>query len=75
MRRSTILTSLVGFGALVVVSGSPTAQQNTAQIERVKDNLYLLNGGRAAPGSQSTTAAFVMTDGVAPTRSKTSCVG
>ena len=65
MRRGTILTSLVGLGALTVAVASPTAQQNTAQIERVKDNLYLLNGARAAPGSQSTTAAFVMTDGVA----------
>ncbi len=64
MRRSTTLTGLVGLGALAVVVASPTAQQNTAQIERVKDNLYLINGGRAAPGNESTTAAFVTTNGV-----------
>ncbi len=49
---------LVGLGTLAIVVASPTVQQNVAQIEQVKDNLYLVTGG------VSNTAAFVTTQGV-----------
>jgi glyoxylase-like metal-dependent hydrolase (beta-lactamase superfamily II) len=59
------LTGLVGLGVLAIVVASPTAQQNRAQIEQVKDNLYLIMPDTGArPGSASTTAAFVTANGV-----------
>ena len=58
MRRLATLTALVGLGTLAIVVASPTVQQNVAQIEQVKDNLYLVTGG------VSNTAAFVTTQGV-----------
>ena len=64
MKRGMTLASLVGLGAVAIAVASPSAQQHTAQIERVKDNLYLINGARASPGANSTTAAFVTTTGV-----------
>ena len=41
MKRGMTLASLVGLGAVAIAVASPSAQQHTAQIERVKDNLYI----------------------------------
>ena len=46
MRRITILSTLIALG-LVAAMGRPTAQGNVAEIENVKDNLYVIIGGVA----------------------------
>jgi glyoxylase-like metal-dependent hydrolase (beta-lactamase superfamily II) len=52
-----VLVGLVVAGAAAVVS-QPVAQQNVAEIEQVKDNLYMITGGGG------NTAAFVTDGGV-----------
>jgi len=58
MRRSVVLGVLLGVGMAMVGARALTAQQNTAAIQNVRDNLYLLTGGGG------NTAALVTDDGV-----------
>lgn len=63
MRRSFVLSGLVMTGALVALAGlsaqQPASQgPNVAQIEKVKDNLYVITGGGG------NTAAYVTANGV-----------
>ena len=57
MKRIVVLGLLIAGGALVVACGMG-AQGNVAEIEQVKDNLYLITGGGG------NTAAFVTDGGV-----------
>ena len=57
MRRIVVLGVLIAVGAVAMVS-RPGAQENVAEIEQVKDNLYLITGGGG------NTAAFVTEGGV-----------
>ena len=56
--RGSILSAVVGVGALVMATAPLTARQNVAQIEKVKDNLYVIKGGGG------NTAAFITANGV-----------
>jgi cyclase len=59
MGRGSILSAVVGIGALVMATAPLTArQQNEAKLEKVKDNLYVIIGGGG------NTAAFVTAGGV-----------
>jgi cyclase len=59
MGRGSILSAVVGIGALVMATAPVTArQQNEAKLEKVKDNLYVIVGGGG------NTAAFVTANGV-----------
>lgn len=57
MRRVTVLGMLIVIG-LVASLGRPVAQGNVAEIEQVKEDLYMITGGGG------NTAAFVIDDGV-----------
>ncbi len=58
MKRVAVLGALVAVGFVATLS-RPVAQGNVAEIEQVKDNLYLITGGGG------NTAAFVTDSGVA----------
>ena len=57
MRRIAALGVLIAVGVVATMS-RPVAQGNVAEIENVKDNLYMITGGGG------NTAAFVTDDGV-----------
>ncbi len=57
MRRITVLVALIAIG-LAATIGRPVAQGNVAEIEQVKDNLYVIIGGGG------NTAALVTGNGV-----------
>lgn len=57
MRRITVLAALAAIGLAATIS-RPAAQGNVAEIEQVKDNLYVITGGGG------NTAALVTDDGV-----------
>lgn len=56
--RAGILSGLVGLGALTMAVAPLVARQNVAQLEKVKDKLYVIKGGGG------NTAAFVTGKGV-----------
>ena len=62
MRRAAILAVLMGAGGLAVAAKAaqtpPPAQPQTAEIQKVRDNLYVITGGGG------NTAAFVTAKGV-----------
>ena len=58
MKRLAALTGLLIAGALAVALTQGQAQQNVAEIQKVKDNLYMITGGGG------NTAAFVTAKGV-----------
>jgi cyclase len=67
MRRLAVLGVLVAIGTLAIVV--VRAQQNPIEIrlEKVKDNLYIITGGRASPtqgGISGVTTVFVADSGV-----------
>ena len=45
MKRLAALTGLLIVGALAVALTQGQAQQNVAEIQKVKDNLYMITGG------------------------------
>ena len=57
MRRITVLAAVIAIGLAVAIS-RPVAQGNVAEIEHVKDNLYVIIGGGG------NTAALVTGEGV-----------
>jgi glyoxylase-like metal-dependent hydrolase (beta-lactamase superfamily II) len=57
-RRTIVLSMIVGIGAAAAALAPVRAQQNAAQLEKVKDNLYVIKGGGG------NTAAFVTANGV-----------
>ena len=60
MRRAMVLGVLVVVGGLLVVKAQPAADApKVIEVEKVKDNLFVLRGGGG------NTAVFVMADGVA----------
>lgn len=60
MRRVLVLGLLAAVGGLVTVMAQPAAEApKVVDVERVKDNLFVLRGGGG------NTAVFVMADGVA----------
>ena len=61
MKRITILTTLVGLG-LVTSMGRPVAQGNLAEIEHVKDNLYVITGGGGNTAALVTDSGVVVVD-------------
>ncbi len=66
MRRVIVLGSLIVIGALAIVAAQPPAQQGpkVVEVEKVKDNLYMLKGGGG------NTAVFITADGVTVVDSK-----
>jgi len=58
MKRLAALTGLLIAGALAVALTQGQAQQNVAEIQKVKDNLYMITGGGG------NTAAFITAKGV-----------
>ena len=60
MGRGSILSAVVGIGALAMATAPVTArqEQKVAKIEKVKDNLYVIIGGGG------NTAAFITANGV-----------
>jgi cyclase len=58
MKRLAVLASQLIVGALSVVITQGQAQQNVAEIQKVKDNLYMITGGGG------NTAAFITDKGV-----------
>jgi cyclase len=58
MKRFAVLASLLIVGALPVLMTQGQAQQNVAEIQKVKDNLYMISGGGG------NTAAFITDKGV-----------
>src|SRR5207247_5230805 len=58
MKRLALLAGLLALAALAFVLAEYKAQQNVAEIERVKDNLYVIKGGGG------NTAAFITGKGV-----------
>ena len=61
MKRITILTTLGGLG-LVTSMGRPVAQGNLAEIEHVKDNLYVITGGGGNTAALVTDSGVVVVD-------------
>ena len=64
MRRLVVLTVLVAAGALSmgVLLAQPT--NGDIQIEKVKDNLYIVTGGRQGGGIAGNTTVFIADSGV-----------
>jgi cyclase len=58
MRRGAVLAGLLGVGLVTMAAGGSLARQNVAELEKVRDNLYVIKGGGG------NTAAFVTTSGV-----------
>jgi len=60
MRREVVLGTLLALGALAAVKAQPPAANapKVVEVEKVKDNLYVLRGGGG------NTAVFVMANGV-----------
>ena len=60
MRRGIVLGALLAIGALVSVGAQPPAQQGpkVVEVEKIKDNLFVLKGGGG------NTAVFVTANGV-----------
>src|SRR4051812_22807176 len=59
MRRSLALGILLAAGALSIGMAAQQAQPRVIEVEKLKDNLYVLKGGGG------NTAVFIMTNGVA----------
>ena len=57
MRRLVLLSTLIALGA-AGIAAQQAAQPQTAEIQKVKDNLYMITGGGG------NTAAFITTKGV-----------
>jgi len=57
-RRAIVLSVVVGLGAIAIAVAPMSARQNVAQLEKVKDNLYVIKGGGG------NTAAFITEGGV-----------
>ncbi len=66
MRRVIVLGSLIVIGALAIVAAQPPAQQGpkVVEVDKLKDNLYVLKGGGG------NTAVFITADGVTVVDSK-----
>jgi cyclase len=60
MRRGLMMALIVGIGAAVTQAYQPAPPPNVAQIEKVKDNLYMITG----QGGGGNTAAFITANGV-----------
>jgi len=58
MRRGGVLAGLLSVGLVTMVAGGSLARQNVAELEKVRDNLYVIKGGGG------NTAAFVTANGV-----------
>lgn len=58
MRRAGILGIIIVAGAVAIAAAQQAAGPNVAQIEKVKDNLYMITGGGG------NTAAFITANGV-----------
>ena len=61
MKRLTILGTLVALGLVATIS-RPMAQGNVAEIEQVKDNLYVITGGGGNTGAFVTEGGVVVVD-------------
>jgi cyclase len=53
MRRTMLLGVLLATGVVGIVAGQPSQQPNVAEIEKVRDNLFMIKGGGG------NTAAFI----------------
>lgn len=58
MKRTAILAGVVSVGGMLIAAVQLGARQNVAEIEQVKENLYVIRGGGG------NTAAFVTAKGV-----------
>ena len=61
MKRLTILGTLVALGLVATIS-RPIVQGNVAEIEQVKDNLYVITGGGGNTGAFVTDGGVVLVD-------------
>src|SRR5437016_2903774 len=68
MKRSVVLGMLVALGALAAVKAQPPAVDPNApkviEVEKVKDNLYVLRSAATSPPGGGNTAVFVTANGV-----------
>jgi cyclase len=67
MRRTIVLGLLIAIGAITAIAAQPPAQPQgpkVVEVEKVKDNLYMLKGGGG------NTAVFITADGVTVVDSK-----
>ena len=53
MRRTMLLGVLLAMGVVGIVAGQAPQQPNVAEIEKVRDNLFMIKGGGG------NTAAFI----------------
>ena len=60
MKRGLVLGLIFGAGIAVTQARQPAPPPNVAQIEKVKDNLYMITGA----GGGGNTAAFITATGV-----------
>ena len=59
MKRIVVLTALIAVGALgYVVAQQPQSQEKVVEVEKLKDNLFVLKGGGG------NTTVFVQSDGI-----------
>lgn len=61
MRRITVLVALAAIGLAAAMS-RPAAQENVAEIEQVKDNLYVITGGGGNTAALVTDGGVVVVD-------------
>ena len=61
MRRITVLSTVIALG-LIAAMGRPIAQGNVAEIEQVKDNLYVIVGGGGNTAALVTDGGVVVVD-------------
>src|SRR5437016_10503344 len=68
MKRSVVLGMLVALGALAAVKAQPPAVDPNApkviEVEKVKDNLYVLRSAATSPPGGGNTAVFATANGV-----------
>src|SRR6195256_5579109 len=68
MKRSVVLGMLLAFGALAAVKAQPPAVDPNApkviEVEKVKDNLFVLRSPPGGPNGGGNTAVFITAAGV-----------
>ncbi|HSU87758.1 MAG TPA: MBL fold metallo-hydrolase [Terriglobia bacterium] len=64
MKRLTVLTILLAIGALSITIARPQQDPGAIRLERVKDALYVITGGRQEASVSGNTTVFITNTGV-----------
>src|SRR5207244_7641372 len=64
MRRLTVLTILLAIGALSITIARAQQDPSAIRLEKVKDALYIITGGRQEASVSGTTTVFITNTGV-----------